>query len=329
MFLDGEEVSEFRGPRTLEALKEFALGFNKPAVQSVSLDDLKDLVTPRSEGGNADESNVSIVYLPRGEDAEVPPFLKKFALQNMATVDVLSTVTSTQSDPELLKLFKLSPTSAGGDSYLIIIKDSTNGQFVTHAIKSESGALDFLNANKFPLVTKLDHYNSAEMFKLGKYLVVAILDPAKGTSAEVEVVRSAAQEYTAKGSNDDVMFLWLDGQQWLSYTQRTFGIDLAQMPTVIVISPDGDEFFTAGADAKPIVILKPRIIQVLGEIKGGQVHGNHVKGWLGWMIKFFVQGSVFEGKSFYVFLLGVAALGYLFWSKVRSAEDGYNTIKSD
>jgi hypothetical protein len=314
MFVDGEEVTEYRGPRTLDALKQFAQSFTRPAVSAITADELKDVLASGNPENPAEF--VAVIYVAQ---AAVPEYLRKFALKHIGSLEFL---TASKSDARVGQMLKLQAT---GD-HIAVIKDV--GLISSFQVTDEAKTLEWLESHRLPLLTKLDQFNSNMMFKLQKYLVIGIVNPEKSINAELDVLKGAAIALEEKKVGDTVL-VWLDGQEWLAYTQKTFGIDLDRMPAIVVISPDGDEYYTTGADGKPVVLIKERILEVLDDIKGGRVTPQHVKGVIGRLVKTLTGGDLFGSWSYFV-LAGIIVLALLFYSRWNSAESaGYNTVKAD
>eukprot|EP00158_Paraphelidium_tribonemae_P006184 Partr_v1_DN27718_c3_g1_i3_m67410 putative thioredoxin-related transmembrane protein 3 len=314
-FSNGQKIREYYQSRDLKSLKEFVVEMAKPSIVSISSNDLDSLL---------DNNDVVFLYLTSSKtvDAAVETVAKQAAKD-------AKFVSSRESF-----LYTRYGLEKSGD-FLLVLKDGKYGIFT-----AEQGQWDYkslkqwVDKNKYPALITLATHNSIEIFKMNKWILLAFLDPgSKSYSSHLELLSSLAR--TADGSPDEnVMFVQLDAIQWANYAKSTYGVDTGALPAVIMIHPDGDEYFSHALSGSKPPLETFALRDFIIDAKEGKLSPTHVRGRIGGLYKAVGRGfggifSLLFGSAFNTLstLLIIVAIVYYFIR--RQGDDEFRGEKAD
>lgn len=123
---------------------------------------------------------------------------------------------------------------------------------------------------------------------------------------------------TVQKERSDVLFGWIDIVEWSDYAANVFGIKMGQVPTSVIVHPDGDEFYPTLSDGASIGADPSRIIVALQEAKAEKIPRYHIRGSIGGFFKSitgFVTTHPFITVIIVLFAFVVLVLGCGIWAK--------------
>ncbi|KAJ3087727.1 hypothetical protein HK102_010427 [Quaeritorhiza haematococci] len=282
-FIDGDMISEFRGPRTLEALQEFAESFMKVPFEAVTASEIAKLQKSKE---------VAFFYLYDAKTRYMDA-LELF-------MDVSKSLRSSASfyispDPAAFSLLKATPSKSPA---LVCVKDFGrdtyvyDGSLVSMGESTKQQISDWVIRNKHPLLPQLDSHNSEEILGSDKVVALAIVDAKlqMQTDGIKEAMRMAARKWSnglggnagkkfAKGAADDVIFAWLDGVKWAQYVGRVYGLQGKDLPALIVANPKDDEFYDVDSEGRALRLEADAVVATVEDVLAGKLKPKYTSGW--------------------------------------------------
>ncbi|KAI8592673.1 thioredoxin-like protein [Geranomyces variabilis] len=274
---------EYRGPRTYQALREFATAFSsKPSFTAVTATEIAAVLA---------EKEVAFFLLSDPQAKKDSGFLTAF--QSVASSMRNDASFYISPDPAARAALLKSPTAG---PTIVCVKDNGARQVVfpgesigASAQASRAELVRFVKSNRYPRVLQLDADNQEEILGGDRLVVIAVVDPAKrdprvGLSSVLKTVKDAAiqweQHERAQKLNDLVVFTWLDGGKWASYVERVYGLYAPQLPSIIVADPKEDRYFSTDNAGRAIAFAPESIIQIINEVLDDEATPKYTSGFL-------------------------------------------------
>ncbi|KAI3648870.1 hypothetical protein MP228_006724 [Amoeboaphelidium protococcarum] len=323
-FYNGKMVADYRNPRTIEMLKDFALQMSRQIVQKLT--DVNQFSKLNSQDTSSIISSVSLVLITPGkvQQSDVDSFevvAKKYYRD--ANFYVLS-------DPSGYTKYKLSDTSS---KYIVIFKDNTQISQKITSIEDDSVS-EWISQNRFPIVIAMNEFNSADVFALKRPVVMGILanDHSK---AEILMMKDAAAALPRQKSMEQngYVFVWISGLQWAKYIDANFGIkDSSKLPSLVIISPNGQQYYDGYQDGLKFQFTSSQSIKMAiqavedGEstpksLSSDSVAGNMVRN----VQQFFAEHPIIS----MIMIVSLCAFVYLATRQTSEDLSSYLPVKAD
>ena len=221
---DGEEIEEFAGRgRTLENLKAFSVELADAEINKVSITELDSLIKMRE-----------VVFLFLGNVERPGANMQILAKKVSKDADFVFS-----ADPLLFIRFKLE----AGEQYLIALKDGKHEIFALKDYTDFSAVKTWVNRHKYPALITLNQHNSLDLFKRNSYILMAFLDiTSTETDRHREILKTLAESASGTAYSN-TLFAWVDARKFSRYAKDTFSIDTSDLPAIVYIHKDGDEYF--------------------------------------------------------------------------------------
>ncbi|KAJ3368264.1 hypothetical protein GGF31_006494 [Allomyces arbusculus] len=136
--------------------------------------------------------------------------------------------------------------------------------------------VEFVRARRYPLVPELTAATALELMdgvdldgpRARRVVVVGVLDPAH-SDAERDILHRLAESLVHQGlqmHGVDVRFVWLNGAQYAAYAQRMFDVTPADLPRVVLAVPAKDMVYRMNPDGKPLAFKTAEIAKALDDV---------------------------------------------------------------
>ncbi|KAI9190183.1 hypothetical protein H9P43_001616 [Blastocladiella emersonii ATCC 22665] len=295
------QTTEFRGARTYENLKEFALSASAPtAVQHVTLAEFQRL---------RDEHDVSVVfaYGAKTTQADWLAFLEAAdAWMQPGVTGVYASVDpqfSSGSHPVVLvyrrgyeEAVRYPESSSGGTED----KDGKDGSTVDDDLDLDAsaaaaaaaadatkftaeGVIKFVRAHRYPLVPELNDDNSSDIMDGGsaegddeeararrrRVVVLGVLDPSHADVERRVLTDVAAQlhkEHSGQLHGINIQVVWINGNTYRSYIKNVYGIAAEDLPRVVLSVPALEEFYAVAEQGHPLPFTAKGIQTALDDV---------------------------------------------------------------
>ncbi|KAI8997198.1 hypothetical protein BDB01DRAFT_24132 [Pilobolus umbonatus] len=247
-FVHGKNL-RYNGRRNLESLVEFATKKSGSLVQPCNKRELLRSLK---------ESDVNLVYIHPTEDREVLSILESIAPEFMEDVPFYST-------DKMDALAKYGFTAA--TPTVVLVKD---GSYVLYDnIIEKDRLLNWIQAKRQPLVTRVETHNANNILK-GEKVIVLCITRTEDTQS-IEKLRKIARVYK-EGNNREITFAEIDGVRFGDYISRVYGIHHDQTPALVVIDPKKAMYYTHMRDETVFDLNHPnallRSLNELDRLKG-------------------------------------------------------------
>ncbi|KAJ3177767.1 hypothetical protein HDU87_004289 [Geranomyces variabilis] len=318
---------EYRGPRTYQALREFATAFSsKPSFAAVTANEVPAVLA---------EKEVAFFLLSDPQAKKDSGFLTAF--QSVASSMRNDASFYISPDPAARAALLKTPTPG---PTIVCVKDNGARQIVftgdstgASAQASHAELARFVRSNRYPRVLRLDADNQEEILGGDRLVVIAVVDPTKKNprvefSSVLKTVRDAAvqweQHERAQKLNDLVVFTWLDGGKWASYVERVYGLYAPQLPSIIVADPKEDRYFSTDNAGRAIAFAPESIVQIINEVLDDEATPKYTSGFLARSVQNLTKNlkSLLFNMVFILCFAVLLGLGYMYGPGRRAARAG-------
>ncbi|KAJ3109954.1 hypothetical protein HDU96_007033 [Phlyctochytrium bullatum] len=336
---------EFRGGRNVGAFENFVNGLMSAPFEVVRSSQFDDIFHSK---------DVAFFYLydPLNYDKAL---LEQFAkvshvLRGQAPIYV-------SPDPSSFK--RLGLDAANGPA-LVAAKDGGTIRKVFKAdlkFTTESEQLNLKNwivENKKPLVAQMNQYNGAEILQGDKYVVVGFLNPSAINHAEsLGLLRLIAKDWHTESKDHpplfkQVSFTWLDGLEHLEYVQRVYKIQPRDLPRVVIVYPELDQFYDVDASGKHFKFEKDAILAAIRDVQASKLkvefyfalqlkpflQPKSTSGWFAVQLRKFAMAikpatDFFFEYAFFILIIALFFLMFTCYWHMREPEGQYAAVKTD
>ncbi|KNE72352.1 protein disulfide-isomerase domain [Allomyces macrogynus ATCC 38327] len=307
----GGQTVEYRGPRTLQALYDYALSAVQPA--PVPLVDAAQWAQTTKEY----EVAVAYVYDEATSKDATRAFLS--AIEQWTGAGVGAVVASSDA-----------AVASGVKRPAVVVARRGYDEVASIDVKGgDSAAIAaFVRANQYALVPELTDSNAGDLMQAGKVrgsatarhiVLLAILDAAHAApdSREQTVVQQAARDLRAKYTSDttvNVQTIWVDGVKWSEYVLRVYGLTARDLPRVIVSDPHAETFWAKNQQGEPVAFTRAALVAAVDGVvsgDGGELVAQHTRGAVAGYVQR-VAGAV-QGTPTWVMVAGVGAVAVAAW----------------
>ncbi|CAI2175982.1 2280_t:CDS:10 [Funneliformis geosporum] len=330
-----DDIIEYKGPRQLNSLRDFAEKASRAHVLEISKKDL-DRIRKLDD--------VLFIYL---YDDKTPHNI----LKNIRGLSrsFFSVKFYSSRDSNLTAQLKVDKLPA-----LIVLKDEFQKSYPYTSIElftKRENLKGWIQSEKYPLVPAMDSENYEDILGGDRLVVLGVLDPSEGTKyikAKKNLKNTAKlyyQQIKEEGGSEDgrrVIFAWLDGTRWKDYIYGVYGLQKSDLPTVLIADPVSNEYFdTTRLGDKLTLSNQGQLLESIHNAKKGYLVG---KSTLGFVEKIFrdifsfgvyIQQSIF-GHPFTSLTVLVLIIGSIYrycivlkTRNVRDYERESTTINDD
>ncbi|KXS10568.1 thioredoxin-domain-containing protein [Gonapodya prolifera JEL478] len=269
IFLERGLPVEYNGPRTRDALVEFAESGTRPAILPI---DQKKL----EEATSKDEVVFLLAFDPEkiADEALYPYLYSASALRSTNRFFA-------SGDPSILPSHAVS-SSDHSQGVVFVLRD--NGATIIRFngdIADASALPEWINQHRKPVLPLIDQSNANEVLagQDGKLGAVLLDDLRRPNRAEVEKeVREAARAYASAQSAHDgkreVNWGVLDAISWAKYVERQFGVKKGDLPKFVIVDAELDQFYDSDANGKLIDLKSGAIEEAVRKAAAGELPGR-------------------------------------------------------
>ena len=134
--------------------------------------------------------------------------------------------------------------------------------------------------HQYPLLVQLNEKNAADIFSRNAFTILGFFDSTDESSGlqKRAYLTMAIHYLDQKGRDPKDLFAWLDVHTWDRYAFSAFGVSKSDIPAVVIVSPNGQEFYDYGANGKRIRLDEQSIFEAMDNCKAGKLAAKHIQG---------------------------------------------------
>ncbi|KAI8388211.1 uncharacterized protein BYT42DRAFT_611280 [Radiomyces spectabilis] len=233
---------DYRGPRSLDDLENYAHKMTEPPVKAVSHDELMN---------RFEKENIVFALVHReNQDEKVQELVSQIAPRFL---DHITFYTTTDAKTR---------TSLGLSSVdlpvAVIVNQKDQLQIVYPHDLSDKDALSlWIDQHKYGLVTELTAANSNEILQSDRLVAVGVMHP-EDTSSQAKFHDMAYQAH--KASLPVSMFAQLDSVRWSTYAQKAYGLSGSKIPGIVIVDHAHKQYFNGDAQGNPFSLDHPEAV---------------------------------------------------------------------
>ncbi|KAI9227559.1 MAG: thioredoxin-like protein [Piptocephalis tieghemiana] len=341
-FYHSGATSEFRASRTLEALTDFALRASRSPLVPTSPAELRHLITEHDvvfayieeegeeEKGERGGAKVSSSIAKKAVELAARPYFEHAHFSHIG-----------KEIDSIKKEYEISSFPA-----LMVLKDGVQKVY-SGSLEDSSQVKAWIEVEKYASLITLSDHNARDILKgTGVMVVLGLLDPeAENFSRRRNALKDIALDYrrdhplrapdeeaTQEGINR-VLFAWLDAVKWESYAERAYGIGPADIPALILVQPEEEEYWDEDAQGAKIQFSRGPLLGVLKDAQAGRIPSKSslgaIAGWVRKGAKHMVNaGTAAVDNAFWVTVSILGVLGLFIWYARRATRggDGYREV---
>jgi hypothetical protein len=314
--------TDYTGPRTLDALKTFAIKASKSPVVDVKQAELTKL-----------KASHDVFYLLVDQDKK-SHISRNFELIARGLLSRLSFY-HISADAALVKAeLKLAQLPS-----LVVFKDDTFKVYGKD-MEDHKTMREWIVSEQYPALITLDDANARDLLMGENLVVLALLNPEADTFAQKkDTFYKVALEYKKRleqgtvyvHAHQHVIFVWLDAIKWGGYAERAYRITTDDLPRIILVEPKESEYVDLNQDGHTISFEQLDVLTTLEAVQRGQIRGKSTLG----IVAGFVKASAKHAMKVtdtarsnplasLVVFFGIIGIAY-YWMKRRSAYEAVGT----
>ncbi|RKP06109.1 hypothetical protein THASP1DRAFT_25511 [Thamnocephalis sphaerospora] len=236
------------------------------------------------------------------------------------------------------------PLKLKNTSTLLVFKDGKQVEF-TGSPTDKAAVRAFIEHNRHPALVPIDDGNAQDILNSEHLIVLGLMAPNRfGFESDRKELKAAALEYRGRvdrgevqaGSEDRVIFAWLDATRYADYVRRTFNVDDRALPVLVIVNPQDDEYFDVDKNGVRFHIERSDVLAALDASQTGQLHSKSMLGAVASAIKGGVKkmatvGAAAVSNPFLAIVGVLAVIGVLVFVIRRGGNDSYARVdpKSD
>ncbi|RKP13222.1 thioredoxin-like protein [Piptocephalis cylindrospora] len=332
--------SEFRSSRSLEALTDFALRASRSPLIPTSPSELHRLLT---------EHDVIFVYIEEEEKTDGDGAKSGASSPSKKAVELASRpyfehahFAHIHEDVGSVKAeYSITHLPA-----LLVLKDGGHKSYSGPLEESER-VKDWIEVEKYASLITLTDQNARDILKgSGLMVVLGLLDPeADNFARRRDALKSIALHYRKdhplhvhserEGEGEEtnrVLFAWLNAVKWENYADRAYGVGPADIPAIILVQPEEEEYWDEDAQGGKIQFVRGPLLAVLEDARAGRIPAKSslgaIAGWVRKGAKHMVKaGSAAVDHAFWVTVSILGLIGVFVWYARRASRgDGYREV---
>ncbi|KAI9208317.1 thioredoxin-like protein [Polychytrium aggregatum] len=320
------EIGEYRGARTLDALRDYALKvFNKPVFAPILA---SDIATARS----SHEISFFYVYNPVGASEE-----SLHAFINVAKANRVDSHFYIVPDAAGFKSFNIADNSGP----IIVASKDDGATFALYgdSLSDEGSLTQWVAKHKVPVVPEVTGANSQRILGGNNVVVMAIVHGSEQSQKQgvLKQIRLAATEFAEKSDATDVSFVWLDGEQFDSYILRVFKLKTHNLPALIIMDPKTELYYDTGADGERFELRSSAIVTAAVSVAkhDAALTPKYINSWFSTQMR--RVGKVLSPLGIFVLrhpIVSIAVvisgiLYFIYWVMKDDTPADYHTVKSE
>ncbi|KIJ19745.1 hypothetical protein PAXINDRAFT_165999 [Paxillus involutus ATCC 200175] len=296
--------TEYSGGRTYDQLVSFTEKASKPTMQVIEASELEQV---------ARENSVLYLLLHNLSDHQVVNDLAKDSQLLFGSPPVYMS-----SSPELFARYDI-PSSSLPALFAFKDNDTKDPAAVFYPSSQPADALkSWLFNNRLPTSLELSRDMFQQVMNAPQKPLVVIVSTPKGMQDSVaEKLNDIGKKWRLRTSlsreaRRDVVFSWMDADQWGKWMKSTYGIKAGTEPAVIVADHSRLIYYDRDGAGQPIKLTSVSVASALEAILGGTAKVKHSQNILERAVQLFNSGLVGLEKSIvahpYMTVLAIAGL---------------------
>jgi len=243
--IDKHEVNEFKGIRRIEDLEKFVERYISSSI-SVS----------KAETIRGDMKNNEVLFFLYYNYAEPNVEEIKLFIDIVSELNVLSAKVYLTPDEELMNSFNIEQGTTG----IVVSRDYGKGFYKFEGKFTKEELKPWIEKYMYPFVIEITPLNSETYLNSKNYVVMGIFPTSDIKSPIYDNIRIASRAWAAQHEVDPTLrysdkyihtdFVWLDGSKFSKYVKSTFGINIAELPRVIILNPSNGKYYDKGVSGK-------------------------------------------------------------------------------
>lgn len=229
--IDSDTAIEYNGPRTAAAFENFVQRMSGPTLISIADSQQLDSFMSKEEtafvffGGAEDSKEKTAI------EAAVQPFRASFEFAHAASPALAAKA-----------------TEMGASSLPAFVSRTPDATFVYDGAWESDQITSWISTHRFGLLPELSPQNFQELTKMGKPIVMVVLQP-KTQSDVTKKMQNLGRE-VARNFFNSFLFSWIDGETWNRYIEGTYQIKPDQLPHIIVLDPAKNGFYSTKLESQ-------------------------------------------------------------------------------
>ncbi|GJJ72042.1 hypothetical protein EMPS_04399 [Entomortierella parvispora] len=254
------KAAEFTDRRSLESMKNFALGATAPSVTRIELGDLEGLIAG---------VEVSFIYLyDAARDVAASEMMDK---QSQIFYQQASFYSS--ADPVVAR--RLAVTETAGPK-LLVLKDGRQFEYqgsLTKRYEVES----WIEQVKDPLVPLVTGKNSAKTLHAPGITILGLFDLSKpATLPARKALIETAYKYKkwAAGGNagsHKIRFAVMDANKWSNYISNALRTEMLNLPVIMAVNSIEEVYYAKAADGRRVELTEEALWQYIQDLESGSL----------------------------------------------------------
>jgi len=243
--IDKHEINDFKGIRRMEDLENFVEGYISSSISVAKADTIRESM-----------KNNEVVFFFYYNYADPNIDELKLFISVVQELNISSAKVYLTPDEELMTSFNIEAGSSG----IVVSRDFGRGFYKFENEYTVEELKPWIEKYMYPFVIEITPLNSEKYLNSENYVVMAIFPTSDTKSIIYDNVRTASRAWNAqhevnpnlRESEDYIHadFVWLDGSKFPKYIQSTFGINIAELPRVLILNPSAGKYYDKGVSGK-------------------------------------------------------------------------------
>ncbi|ORX75823.1 thioredoxin-like protein [Anaeromyces robustus] len=243
--IDKYEVNDFKGIRGIDNLEKFVEGYISSSISVAKADTIRESM-----------KNNEVVFFFYYDYANPNIDELKLFINVVQELNISSAKVYLTPDEELMTSFNIEAGSSG----IVVSRDFGRGFYKFENEYTAEELKPWIEKYMYPFVIEITPLNSEKYLNSENFVVMAIFPTSDTKSIIYDNVRTASRAWNAqhevnpnlRESEDYIHadFVWLDGSKFPKYIQSTFGINIAELPRVLILNPSAGKYFEKGVSGK-------------------------------------------------------------------------------
>jgi len=147
-----------------------------------------------------------------------------------------------------------------GTTGIVVSRDYGKGFYKFEGKFTKEELKPWIEKYMYPFVIEITPLNSETYLNSKNYVVMGIFPTSDIKSPIYDNIRIASRAWAAQHEVDPTLrysdkyihtdFVWLDGSKFSKYVKSTFGINIAELPRVIILNPSNGKYYDKGVSGK-------------------------------------------------------------------------------
>jgi len=269
--IDQHETNDFKGIRRIEDLEKFVEGYINSSI-SVS----------KAETIRENMKNNEVLFFLYYNYANPNVEEIKLFINVINELNVMSAKVFLTPDEELMTSFNIEEGTTG----IVVSRDYGKGFYKFEGSYTKDELKPWIEKYMYPFVIEITPLNSEAYLNSENFVVMGIFPTSDTKSQIYDNIRIASRAWAAQHEVDPTLrqsdkyihadFVWLDGSKFPKYIKNSFGINIAELPRVLILNPSNGKYYDKGVSGK---LLHDENISVsLNAAINQQLKAKNIKG---------------------------------------------------